>query len=456
VAVVAVVLGSAAVVVGVRVVAGGGGSPAARANLWVDAGGGSCTRQAAPGSWVDREGCSSFAAACSAAAAGDVVRVKNGTYPGQTLGTDCGGTAEHRITFDAEEGASGCRRQMTFFTTTTTSRFTDCPVALTGGLTIQGHDLNVADLSSGGALDFPQSTSDLEARVTATNIHSRGFSANGTDIVLRHGEVGGLWVCSPSNGGTSGPWTQEDLAHIGFDIEHHSVLRITVDGYLFHDLYDISAGKSGCGNPEGPHTDCLQIAQGDSITVKNSQFWNCATSDIQSNDDFGPPYTTLRYVGNFFGKVYTGGNGAEIGSGTPGTSQADDCNGTNVVAYNTFSTGGAGNQVCADTGTFVIEGNLVVGGTSVVLWSDAGSGPPVIDHNVWTSGSLGTNSRTCSPRFTGVNSALDGLHLSASDTCARDAGKPGTTIVVRDIDRATRGSPPEAGADEIGTPADRR
>lgn len=421
------------------------------ANLWVDTNGGTCARQTLAGAYVDAAACSSMSAACTAASDGDSVRLREGTYGAQTLTTSCSGAPGNRITFDAENGATGCGRQMIAFVSVTSYTHNACPVNLTADLTIQGQDLNVKNMSTVDELAFPASTSGTQARVTTTNIHAVGFWLTGTDITVKDGEVGGFWVCAPGNGGTSGPtWGREDLGHIGF-APGGTVLRITVDGYLFHDLYDISSGASSCNNGNGPHSDCLQLAQGDTVVVKNSQFWNCATAGIQSNADW-TPYTTISYLNNFFGKVYTGGNGAEMGTGTPGGSQADDCNGTNVIAYNTFSTDGAVNQVCADTGTFIIEGNIVIGGTGVLLWSNAGSSAPTIDYTVISSGSIGTNSKTCTPSFTGTFDGLDGLHLNPADTCASNAGKPGTSIVTTDADGGARAATPDAGADEIGVP----
>jgi hypothetical protein len=55
------------------------------ANLWIDTTGGSCTRQATPGAYVDGQACSSMQAAQTAALAGDVVLMKTGTYGSQSF-----------------------------------------------------------------------------------------------------------------------------------------------------------------------------------------------------------------------------------------------------------------------------------------------------------------------------------------------------------------------------------
>lgn len=420
---------------------------AANANLWVDSNGGTCTRQSPAGAYSDAGACSSLATACTAASADDSVLVKNGTYGSQTLSTSCSGTSGHRITFDAENGSTGCTGLKIVRNSVTSYTHNTCGVDY-ADITVAGHDLNVKNFSTPGWIDFPQSTSNVTARDTVTNAHSKGFSVNGTDITMEDGEVGGFYVCGASNWDGSG-WIDQDLAHIGFDITNHTVSNILVDGYVFHDLYSRDGASFNCATGD-PHPDCLQIASGSHVTIQNSEFYRCATSDIQSNSDFGPPYDNLSYIGNIFGQVYDAGNCCEMGTSDPLGSQSDDCSGTNVFAYNTLRSSGAISQVCSITGTFIFEGNLVPDGTSSVDWTSAGSTAPTIDYNVWGSGSLGTHSKTCTPSFAGTNDTFGGSLLSATDTCAAGAGKPSSTLDPSpDINGTTRLSTPDAGADEI-------
>lgn len=453
---IAIVIGMGAIFFGPNIVGGGGGGPTGaslNANLWVVPSGqsGSCIRQATPltvsASPLSTK-CSSMNVACAAAAAGDTIRVQNGSYPSQTLATTCGGTSGSRITIDAQNGAQDCGGQMIDVVSVTSYTHNDCPVSINGDLTVSAHDLNVNNMSIDSSLDFPPSTSASQARVTATNIHSKIFGLTGDTITIKGGEAGGFYVCNqPVNVDTPQP---QDAGHVGF-APGGTVNNITIDGYIIHDLYDISGGQILCGstftNP--PHADCLQIAQGTNITVKNSQFWNCATSDIQSNADW-TPYGSISYINNFFGHLHdAGGNAAEIGT-TTGV-QADDCTGTNVVAYNTFAAT-ALEQVCGTTGTFVIEGNIFMSGIDVSGLVGAGASNTT-EYNVFQSGApgspIGTNPKTCTTLFAGSNAELDGLHLTAGDSCATAAGKPSTTTVTTDIDGEVRGNPPEAGADEI-------
>lgn len=64
---------------------GGGGPVALTANLWVDTNGGTCVRQASAAAYADAAACSTFDGAFAAASAGDVVRIKTGSYGDQNL-----------------------------------------------------------------------------------------------------------------------------------------------------------------------------------------------------------------------------------------------------------------------------------------------------------------------------------------------------------------------------------
>src|SRR4051794_34554797 len=196
-------------------------APSGLANVWVDTNGGSCGHASSLTSWVDSSGCGSLGEACDAANAGDTVRVKNGVYDSQTLGTTCNGTSGSRITFDAEAGSSGCTGLKIVRVTVTSYTHNKCPVDY-GDLTVRGHDVTVKDFSTPDWIDIPQSTSDVTNRVTFTNAHSKGVSLNGSNILAEGGEVGGFYVCAPSNWDGSG-WIDHDLVHIGFDVTNHVV-----------------------------------------------------------------------------------------------------------------------------------------------------------------------------------------------------------------------------------------
>ena len=92
----------------------------------------------------------------------------------------------------------------------------------------------------------------------------------GDDITIQGGTYGGFDACDTSN--------QED----GIQIWQRSGVannRVLLDGVTVHDISDHNNTCSGTAG-SGRHVDCIQILAGHYITVQNSTFYNCATSDI--------------------------------------------------------------------------------------------------------------------------------------------------------------------------------
>ena len=82
-------------------------APPGAANLWIDSSGGSCIRQASAGSYSDAQACGSFAAAYGAAASGDVIRVRAGSYGAQFFAGGVGSSQPRgtkTLTFIGEPG----------------------------------------------------------------------------------------------------------------------------------------------------------------------------------------------------------------------------------------------------------------------------------------------------------------------------------------------------------------
>jgi chitodextrinase len=81
--------------------------PPGAANLWIDTSGGSCTRQASAVSYSDAQACTSFAAAYGAAASGDVIRIRQGSYGAQFFAGGVGSSqprGSKTLTFVGEPG----------------------------------------------------------------------------------------------------------------------------------------------------------------------------------------------------------------------------------------------------------------------------------------------------------------------------------------------------------------
>ncbi len=373
----------------------------AAANLWVDATGGSCGRQATAGAYSDAQACASFAAAFSAAQCGDTVGVQAGSYGAQSVSATKSCTSATPVTFVAQ-GA----------------------VNLTGGL-----DVNASYATfSGSGFNFAN-TYTVEQGVSYDSFV--GVSAPhafimGSHVTIQGGQIGPNNVCNTG-------W--EDGLQI-WDNGTASASYVTVDGVTFHDISDNGNECSGFAN-SGVHVDCIQLLGPNNVTIQNNHFYNCATSDV-----IGRPYTTplsnITIQNNMMGPVVTPGASINIGS------TGDVCNNV-LIQYNTVS-GTYPSAICSGTGS---SGNIVRGNIFPGYYAQAGF---TNSYNVTEQTTpTGTGSKECTPIFNPGSSATADYHLASTDTCAKNAGDPANAPST-DIDGNARpaGSAPDAGADEVG------
>ena len=89
---------------------GGGGSAPGTANLWVDANGGSCARQATPGAYADAQACS-WNGAYQAAQTGDMILVRGGSYGDVKIGPNKPSIGAPGVTFRSASGESVVRQR---------------------------------------------------------------------------------------------------------------------------------------------------------------------------------------------------------------------------------------------------------------------------------------------------------------------------------------------------------
>ena len=391
--------GKASVSASTAACAGGGGG--ATANLWVDTNGGSCARQATPGTYVDAQACSSFAAAYTAAQCGDTVDVVAGSYGAQTLSASKSCTPTTAVTFSAQGS-----------------------VTLTGALTANASYLTF----SGSGFNFTKtySVGQGASYVSFVNVSSPYAFVMGSNVLIKGGQIG------PNNTCNTG-W--EDGLQI-WDNGSVSATFVTVDGVTFHDISDNGNECAGFPNA-GVHVDCIQMLGASNITIENSTFYNCATSDV-----IGRPYTTpmhdILIQNNMMAGVVTPGADINIGN------SADVCNNV-VVQYNT-ALGAYPSLICGAGGS----GNIARGNIFAGYFAQTGFAN---SYNVTSATSpLGTGSKKCTPAFTNASSTVADYHLSATDTCAKNAGDP-ANYPATDIDGNPRpaGGAADAGADEVGS-----
>jgi len=198
-----------------------------------------------------------------------------------------------------------------------------------------------------------------------------------------------------------------------------------------HDVTDNGNNCDGTAQ-SGRHVDCIQILSGQYVTIRNSRFYGCATSNILAQP-YIAPLDHITIENNFFGPPVRAGNNVYLGGGT--------CTAV-VYRFNTSPdmgvTGGCSDPIAA-------YGNIMKNWscTSGVAYSD----------NVFVPGSVvcGSIARQCAPTFAASSLSSADYHLSGTDSCARDGVRP-ASYPATDADGQARpsGASPDAGADETG------
>lgn len=209
------------------------------ANLWVDPGGGSCARQAKPGPFARGRACASPAAAYNAAAAGDVVVVRAGSYGRQVFPAET-----KQVTIRNARGA-----RPVFGTTRVDA----------GNMTLVGIKIERTD--DPGTYVATLEVNGVGNTFDRVDVDSKFMATPGTTL----GRQGILITGDRStfkNGSTFNV-VDEKGALVGAS-------NVTFDNFDFHDVRATN---------ELVHNECV-FSLGPYLTVRNSRFWNCATMDL--------------------------------------------------------------------------------------------------------------------------------------------------------------------------------
>jgi chitodextrinase len=201
---------------------------------------------------------------------------------------------------------------------------------------------------------------------------------------------------------------------------------IVIDGVTFHDWTRTSASV---------HTECLQIAGGVGVTIRNSVFRDCAVFavSITEYNGSGPP-TDYLIENNVFGSSIGGYYSLQFNSNASAL--------RNILIRNNSST----QAFLIDNGQGTLQNVRVVGNVApLVAWGC--SSRITYSHNVWQGVACAASDRNAAAGFVDAG-ALD-LHLLAG-AAAIDAGDPGNSPAT-DIDGQPRpgGAAPDAGAHEV-------
>jgi hypothetical protein len=209
---------------------------------------------------------------------GDTVEVAGGTYPGQALTRDPAKAASAaKVVFRPSAGARVILGGLKFGTSVTSMDGPrDISVSNMRIVSAEGKELSVAAF---GGTD----------NVLWENLDAGNFYLNGVrNFTVR----GGNWGPCTSSGNQA----VDRCSNSKIDRNPLND-RITIDGALFHDYRIV--------NGSGAHFECMFIAGGTNITIKNSRFRDCEFYNIFLQFH-GSPFDGLRIERNHFGTPWNG------------------------------------------------------------------------------------------------------------------------------------------------------
>jgi hypothetical protein len=292
--------------------------------------------------------------------------------------------------------------------------------------------LTVENVStSGGVFVAAQNGTSVTTvhNIVFHNVSSHSAYIGATDVSFIGGSIGSYDGCGAGQEDGIQVWEIPDATGA-----YRGSTRILFDGVKIHDVSD------GNGNCSGRHVDCMQILSGHFITVRNSIFYNCPTSDIISepNRDGG---NDIVLENNFFGPVVH--PGASLNLSYPTKTEG----GSNRIRNNYID------LAIVDT-----KGSWDVSGNIMGMGSCTANGTLV--NNVFLpsySATCGSGAKRGNPSFVGPtpspafnSGVIPNYHLAVTDTLARNAGNP-ASFPATDIDGEARSDgKPDAGADELG------
>jgi len=403
-----------------------GASAATAANLWVDATGGTCARQATASAYNDASACSSIQAAFTAASGGDTVIVKSGAYtsskisvtsgsksPAVNVQIEAGGTATVRDNEVDFKGLNG--------------------LVLDGTAGAGGYGLDISVPGNMLGINYGSSTLLQNFTIMGFKLHDNAPAASGQ----------ALWASHCSNVTVAYAEIYNIYRGDGAQISDSSGLcsNLTFDHIFMHDFSAVSGTD---------HQDGFQVRGGTNVTVKNSRITNLTNSGSQGwfvnpGDDLGGGNMQLinTVISNITGNAI------------------NYCSKPAVMKYNTLA-GGLNTSTsiagCGGNTTFV--GNLTNASCSQVQGYHTNKGTGTYGHNVTTSscGFASEGDSVTSNWAANFVGPLSGTATSQNFALAAGASAidKGTTADYPpdDFDGGSRyqGLAPDAGADEYGTP----
>jgi hypothetical protein len=345
--------------------------------------------------------CRSLDRAYHVAKPGQVVVVKAGSYPSQTLNQDPSKSAP-AVVFQADTGASVTLSKLVIHASYVDVR----------SLTITGiWYVGIADSAT------PQASQPHD--VTLRNLTTaRMYIAGASDVAVLGGSIG------PSVDLSSEIKACGNCTYVP--------TNIVLDKVTFHDYTRVTVGG---------HMECLHVYPARSLTIRNSRFLNCAVMDLfLENYGLGGDLRDVTLENNVFDQP--GSHAGLLSRGYVAVNFAARSRTiTNVrIAYNSLLVGDIPGANASGVSNFVVEGNVA---PSVRCYAGV-----TYRYNVWTNWRCGITDRVAPTGF------ADTAHYNFQPVAGAASINAGDLNAYPSTDAIGRarylGVAPDAGAYEAG------
>jgi hypothetical protein len=366
------------------------------ANLWVDVTGGACVRRTIAAPYAAARTCGSFQAAYRAARCGDIVGVRSGMYPVQSINAFTKACGAGRIVLFTSAPGRSCsdpsRVSMPSFSIGVSFVELQCMSANPAGGT---------------------SCSSISGRSHTTVVW------NTIDRMLIHC----AWFDSDHMRVTGSKFGPDDTCQTGMeDMVDFRANADDIDDVVFdQDTFATVTAPPDFECGSGKHVDSMQGYGISNLVISNSVFYGCPGQCVIFRPYGGGTPGPITIESSIFNNPQDPGQAVDIGSDS--RSDGDNCNGPIVIENDTFVNGAAVHGGCWNDPQVIFRSDILnrsscgFGGANVTYRRNVFAG----------GGSCGTSSKTCTPTYVRASTAVTvegDYHLAASDRCASriDAG----------------------------------